>query len=635
MYSQVFLINSTRVNVTDIALNNVSTGIFTFESSFLRFTNVTILDTNNIGVWLRNSSFITVENISVINSYWIGLLLFNSSYCSLKNVVSRSNGLGIAFINGSSNNNIEGSLVINSSADGLELIDSCNNNTIQFINVTNNSGPGIKLDFSSNFNNISFSNITFNSGEGILIDNGCTSNRIFNNSICNNTNSGIRIKNSNSEYLYSNEFINNDGVGIELDFNTNDTMTYWNSFVDNNGTGSDGGQAIDDGHDNIWDDNKGRGNYWSDYTIRYPTANQLDDCWSIPYEINGSASSVDRYPLVGSLPRIVNKARDILCAVNSDIEIYWILEDDINGSHYAIYENSTHVVPWTAWENGTWNVTFSTRMDQGGIYNYTLRFNNSRGVFGKDSSVLVVCDNTFPYIQDFDDSLIIINSGGYNNTGSSNLTFTLLDDYQGGSCTVYLDDNLMASYSNWSINDTISIDLKNTSDGFHSINISLSDAAGNQLMFYRTLLKDTVAPNITAFYPGQVQLGETSNILVSIIDNIALVNGRYNITFDGTVLVQGVFTNQTTQDLLIEIQFNESGSHLISINASDLAGNMEMIKFNITATQISDNQNANKKLVISVITIAGICGSGGVIVAVIYLKKFKKRERGRSQKSET
>ena len=40
------------------------------------------------------------------------------------------------------------------------------------------------------------------------------------------------------------------------------------------------------------------GNYWNDYTTRYPSATNDGTVWNTPYTIDGEASAQDNYPLV-------------------------------------------------------------------------------------------------------------------------------------------------------------------------------------------------------------------------------------------------------------------------------------------------------------------------------------------------
>ena len=112
---------------------------------------------------------------------------------------------------------------------------------------------------------------------------------IDNNSISNN-NVGIRITYC-SEILISLNVINRCYYyAIDLFFDISQVVIYHNSFLNNNFKNSEESQCRDNGINNIWyNEYINEGNYWSDLGM------------NLTYEIDGSAGSVDFYPLPCSL----------------------------------------------------------------------------------------------------------------------------------------------------------------------------------------------------------------------------------------------------------------------------------------------------------------------------------------------
>jgi len=80
--------------------------------------------------------------------------------------------------------------------------------------------------------------------------------------------------------------------GIYIAAGTGNVLHH-NSLVRNN----NGGVQGYDGGLNQWDDGS-RGNYWSDYFVRYPAATHNGYVWNTPYDMTGGAGDKDRYPLV-------------------------------------------------------------------------------------------------------------------------------------------------------------------------------------------------------------------------------------------------------------------------------------------------------------------------------------------------
>jgi hypothetical protein len=72
--------------------------------------------------------------------------------------------------------------------------------------------------------------------------------------------------------------------------NSKNNAIYHNNFTNNTSHVSASGS-------NVWDDGS-KGNYWSDYSLKYPNAIEIDDSgvWNIPYIVN--PSDADHYPLM-------------------------------------------------------------------------------------------------------------------------------------------------------------------------------------------------------------------------------------------------------------------------------------------------------------------------------------------------
>lgn len=173
-------------------------------------------------------------------------------------------------------------------------LDSSYDNVIRDNDMTNNRGDGIKLSYSSE-NTVTGNNMTRNlDGIGLVYS---EFNIICENNASDNTSSGIYLWRSNYNTIISNKvWLNN--LGIWLGESSGNTI-YHNGFIDNNQ--QFGVDPI--GYANGWDDGYPYGgNYWSDYTVRYPDADVMEgsSIWNTPYVMD--ADNQDPYPLV--FPRI-------------------------------------------------------------------------------------------------------------------------------------------------------------------------------------------------------------------------------------------------------------------------------------------------------------------------------------------
>ena len=122
-------------------------------------------------------------------------------------------------------------------------------------------------------------------------------NNNITDNICVNTTQGFFLMNSSLNSIIGNVLDSSSSYGIFI-YSGYNNSAYDNQFIRNN-NGSV--QAKDNGTGNFWNKTAGRavgkGNFWSDYLVRYPSASSDGNAWNNPYVINGSAESQDNSPL--------------------------------------------------------------------------------------------------------------------------------------------------------------------------------------------------------------------------------------------------------------------------------------------------------------------------------------------------
>jgi len=190
----------------------------------------------------------------------------------------------------SDHNSISGNSMTDN-VDGICLHYFSPHNTISENNIANNE-VGVDLDPYADYNSISGNNIANNQYDGIDFDYS-SNNNISDNNIANNGYYGIDFREvSNGNIISGNNITNNSLDGIFLEDSSNNKF-YHNNLRDN------GQQVYSYRSVNVWDDGyPSGGNYWSDYTERYPDAKEIDGSgiWDTPYVIDDY--NRDRYPLV-------------------------------------------------------------------------------------------------------------------------------------------------------------------------------------------------------------------------------------------------------------------------------------------------------------------------------------------------
>jgi parallel beta-helix repeat protein len=162
--------------------------------------------------------------------------------------------------------------------------------------MTNNSHSGIFLIASEN-NSIS-GNIVTNNWIGVGFEIEVNHNSIVGNKITNNGADGIFINDQSNYNIVIENYVADNAGGIYIGpLPCSGNLIFHNNFIDNVNH-----QAIVTSTEpsiNTWDDGyPSGGNYWSDYTSRYPSAQEIDSSgiWDTPYNID--EDNQDNYPLI-------------------------------------------------------------------------------------------------------------------------------------------------------------------------------------------------------------------------------------------------------------------------------------------------------------------------------------------------
>jgi parallel beta-helix repeat protein len=269
-------------------------------------TNVTIrnmtLRNLRFGIYLNQSSGNTITQNDITNTE-VGVFSESSSNNDIDGNDITGNSQGIVLIEYSNHNNIVENRILENGMAGI-LLEFANNHTSDYNNIIRNnmaSNGVFGMRISSSSNCLIDGNSISNSEYGIqLSGSACKNNKLVGNSIRNCSSSGIQMSaDCNHNTIVENAIANNQ-IGIDI-FASSNNEFYRNDFVNNtvqvnNGYVEDVNTSIG-ASINIWS-NGFEGNFWSDYSARYPNATEVDSSgiWDTPYVID--TNNVDYYPLM-------------------------------------------------------------------------------------------------------------------------------------------------------------------------------------------------------------------------------------------------------------------------------------------------------------------------------------------------
>ncbi|NPD90007.1 MAG: hypothetical protein HGN29_14940 [Asgard group archaeon] len=243
------------------------------------------------GIRVYESDFVTITNNTFINSK-SSIQIFeskspvvhkNTCYITLSDKLQYASGISITAC-------VSASVKFNNCTKvplGYSIT-KCYSSVFSNNYALENSGTGVWIMASNN--TIVNDNVFKSIGSyGILLRFNNYSS--LNNNTCENTNYGMKLLYTSNSKIHFNMIRDNIDYGIYVDNCSNSNLITHNSFIKNK-VGDKYSQAYDAGSDNVWYNSKTKeGNYWSDLG-----KNET-------YTIDGSADSIDIYPLNENLER--------------------------------------------------------------------------------------------------------------------------------------------------------------------------------------------------------------------------------------------------------------------------------------------------------------------------------------------
>jgi nitrous oxidase accessory protein NosD len=256
-----------EVNANNVKISNLTIYNNTLGFGINVFGNGTEIIGNTVYSQTAISTHAPFTTISEnnISGYYISVQIA-TSHCNVTNKILSSDGIPVD-LEGSSNlvsgNVITGHPKNYDTTDYGVLINGDSNNVSE--NIVDGENDGIHVGSYGSYNAVTANSVTNCSEAGLRIDRWGF----------NNTCSGNNV----TECKY--------GAGVDLGAYNN--TIYHNNFVNNVK------QAF--AQPDVLRDNDNEGNYWSDFSTRYPNATEIDNSrvWNTPYLI--SDNNTDNYPL--------------------------------------------------------------------------------------------------------------------------------------------------------------------------------------------------------------------------------------------------------------------------------------------------------------------------------------------------
>ncbi len=256
---------------------------------YVNRSNLVLADFANAGqIILVNCSYSTIGACDVSNAT-TGVQVYNSSHNNFVQINSSFNSIhGIYIYISSTDNNISQSVANNNSEYGLYSYYDIDRTTATLCTFSGNQKAGV-LYFDAIQCTINGSTIA-NNRDGIIVSGSAGNTTITSNTVTRNLENGIFVDGLNDHHVIGNNISFNGGVGIRIGSGSSQNKIYLNIVV-----GNALSEAYSASASNYWDNNT-IGNFWGDYSARYPNATRTGNMWNTQYQINGTPGVYDRHP---------------------------------------------------------------------------------------------------------------------------------------------------------------------------------------------------------------------------------------------------------------------------------------------------------------------------------------------------
>jgi len=294
------IVGSTDISLTDIKLETEGSALDVYGSNGLIVTKCRFLSSNatSIVVERSNDGFFMRTNSSSNSSSGV-FCLYSDGAVFLECNFSECNNSGIELQNSDwvtikNSKMMENEVGINVSYGGLELL-------IEGNNISENIRKGLNLVIFYSGSEVRNNSICRNGEYGIYLDplyQGYLSPLTISQNLIVGNGIGILVGTQYNHQISYNEFRSNLEEAIYCEYSNllgSENTYHHNGFFNNNGGLF---QAYSDVEGEKWDDGEGAGNYWSDYTDRYPLAQKLEGYWSQPCSVRGDGENLDHHPLI-------------------------------------------------------------------------------------------------------------------------------------------------------------------------------------------------------------------------------------------------------------------------------------------------------------------------------------------------
>ncbi len=554
-----------NITFTDTRVYECENGFMMRRGKAILVSNCTINDTYNgfsgdpgyVGTLLEDSSIL---GCTVRDNQWMGIYVNQLQACTIRDCTIVDNGNEGIFAAIGMMGNVISNNTISRNRNGVEVV-FAGFLEISGNLVTDNEENGITLRGGYTLADLYIHNNTFSrngvastaqvAGLALAAVKDC----LIENNLFAGSPNGLSLSHVPSSIVTRdntfrrNTFRDNGGYGFLYGGgDAGPNAFYLNNFINNTAhvSGAHPQDAFDDGS---------LGNYWDDYTSKYPDAKVVGRVWDTPYEV--VAITFDNYPLAlayDDSPPTAIAGEDQRVPAGTLVDLDGTASTDDQGIVNHTWSFSYDGSPVTLYGD---RVSFTFLRI--GTYDVTLEVRDVWDHSGSDTLVIEVYDDDPPVAEAGDD--ITVGMGE---------EFTL-----DGSASS--DNGIIVSYV-WTIDpdgpyitlEGVSAQTQIDGPGDYLVVLNVTDEAGLWAIDDLTLhVLDTEPPAADAGEDLEVDQGDLTTLDGSAsTDNVGIVGWDWSFEHGGeTVTLEGG---------AVDFVFTLAGTFVVTLNVSDATGNWDV-----------------------------------------------------------
>jgi parallel beta-helix repeat protein len=514
---QVIFFNCSYVDISSITLHNVSDPVNVFRCGRVEIDSIIINDST----W-RSVHIDGVDDLSIANC----TIQTNGGYC--------------VYIDGYPGDvyNIENCTFIGGSYSQIRVQEF----VIGEIRECRFNGSGRWGIYTFDNHGMIIENCSFTGLEyGLYIDSS-TNFRIENNIFRDCSKRAIRMIGGDNSEIHHNTFYMNAYNRTTKTYEGPQAESLWDTYP--------------------WHDGS-EGNWWSDYTIRYPDATNNGVVWDTPYALESNVGLKDPYPLVHALetiPPVASAGPDQ--EVDEDTVV--TLDGSLSTDNWEIVDHT-----WT-FETPTGPIVLNGAVVEHtfhtpGVYVVTLTVTDLGGNIATDNLTITVNDVTPPTAMagedievDEGDEVVFNGTGSSDNVGIVNMTWSI----PAGEGELLLYGPTPAHVF--------------PLPGTHTVTLTVWDPTGLSATDSLVVtVRDATPPQADAGPDKEVEMGSIVQLDASAsLDNVGMTG--FSWTFEspeGPVELPGKTASY---------RFDEPGEYVVTLNVTDAAGNWDTDTLTVT-----------------------------------------------------